>query len=274
VTPPLGGAVLFITLTGDALLGGTALFAMGLGMGLPLLLIGLGAGKFMPKPGGWMTRVSQIFGVTMLAVAILMLGRFLPDGMTLFLWALLLMGVALFMGVFESKEYEGAKKLFRLLGLVFLLYGASLFIGAISGAHSVFSPFEKFTTGGTVSALEPVNKSEHLGYSVERLMKEVKASDKPVVVDFGKESCTACTELEHITFPNPKVKEQLKHFTFIQIDLTENTEEDKALLKKFELFGTPNIIFFDKDNNHLPEKSLTGFVKPEDFAKHLESIVK
>lgn len=274
VTPPLGGAVLFITLTGNAVLGGLALFAMGMGMGLPLLAIGLGAGKFMPKPGGWMTRVSQVFGVTMLVVAILMLGRFLPDGLTLILWALLFMGVALFMGVFESKEFEGAKKLFRLLALVFLLYGASLFVGAISGANSMFRPFERFTANEAVTKAIIEDKMGHLGYSVERLMREVKASNKPVVVDFGKDSCTACTELEEITFPHPLVKEQLKNFTFIKIDLTANNEDDKALLKKFELFGTPNIIFFDKDNSYLPEKSLTGFIPPEDFAKHLEGVVK
>lgn len=274
VTPPLGGAVLFITLTGNAVLGGFALFAMGLGMGLPLLVIGLGAGKFMPKPGGWMTRVSQVFGVTMLAVAIAMLGRFLPDGVTLFLWSLLFMGVALFMGVFDSKEFEGAKKLFRLLGLVFLLYGAALFIGAISGADSMFRPFEKFTSGVAVTSSAIEDKSGHLGYSIDRLMKEVKASDKPVVVDFGKESCTACKELEEITFPHPLVKEQLKNFTFIRIDLTHNTEDDKALLKKFQLFGTPNIIIFDKENNYLGDKTLSGFVPPEEFAKHLESVAK
>ena len=275
VTPPLGGAVLFITLTGNAVLGGFALFAMGLGMGLPLLIIGLGAGKFMPKPGGWMTRVSQVFGVTMLAVAIAMLGRFLPEGMTLFLWALLFMGVALFMGVFDNKEFEGANKLFRLLGLVFLLYGASLFIGAISGAHSMFRPFSSFTTPSTVAVSSHTeDKSGHLGYSVERLMKEVKASDKPVVVDFGKDSCTACTELAEITFPHPLVQEQLKNFTFIKIDLTKNTPEDQALLKKFQLFGTPNIIFFDKVNKYLAGKTLSGFVKPEAFAGHLKSMVK
>ena len=274
VTPPLGGAVLFITLTGNALLGGLALFAMGLGMGLPLLVIGLGAGKFMPKPGGWMTRVSQIFGVTMLAVAIAMLGRFLPIGLTLFLWSLLFMGVALFMGVFDNKEFEGAKKLFRLLGLVFLLYGAALFIGAISGANSMFRPFEKFTSSISLASTPVEAKGEHLGYSVKRLMKEVEASDKPVVVDFGKDSCTACAELSEITFPHPLVKEQLKNFTFIKIDLTNNTEDDKALLKKFSLFGTPNIIFFDKNNHYLSDKTLSGFVEPEAFAKHLKSIVR
>lgn len=275
VAPPLGGAVLFISHTGDAWLGGWALFVMSMGMGMPLLLVGIGAGKFMPRPGGWMMRVSQSFGVVMLALAIFMLGRILPEGITMLLWALLFMGAALYMGVFENKENEGALKLFRLLALVFLLYGASLFVGALSGASSMLHPFEKFTSGTkTASSLQKADKNIHLGYSVERLMREVEASQKPVAVDFGKDSCTACDELEMITFPHPLVQEQLKKFTFIKIDLTKNTEEDKALLKKFELFGTPNIIFFDKDHNFLSQKSLTGFIKPEDFAKHLENIAK
>ena len=275
VAPPLGGAVLFISHTGDAFLGGAALFVMSLGMGMPLLLVGIGAGKFMPKPGGWMTVVSQVFGVMMLGLAIFMLSRVISDSMTLILWALLFMGSALYMGVFDSSDKsKGAGKLFKLLALVFMLWGASLFIGAISGANSMLRPFSEFTSNKAVTTAIGEEKMGHLGYSVERLMKEVKASDKPVVVDFGKDSCTACTELEEITFPHPLVKEQLKNFTFIKIDLTANSDDDKALLKKFELFGTPNIIFFDTDNKYLGEKSLTGFIKPEVFAKHLKDIAK
>jgi len=277
VAPPLGGAVLFISHTGDALLGGTALFVMSMGMGVPLLLVGIGAGKFMPKPGGWMTAVSQVFGVMMLGLAIFMLGRILPDMITMILWALLFIGSALYMGVFNpSAASKGAKKLFQLLAVVLMIYGASLFVGALSGSSSMLKPFEKFTQPGVAGAVtvSEKEKESHRGYSVARLMEEVKASDKPVVVDFGKESCTACTELELITFPDPKVQEQLKNFTFIKIDLTDNTEDDKALLKHFELFGTPNIIFFGTDNKYMPEKSLTGFIKPEVFAEHLKSISK
>jgi len=277
VAPPLGGAVLFISHTGDALLGGIALFVMSMGMGMPLLLVGIGAGKFMPKPGGWMTAVSQVFGVMMLGLAIFMLGRILPDMVTMILWSLLFMGSALYMGIFNpSTATQGAKKLFQLLAIVFMLYGASLFVGALSGSSSIIKPFEKFTqvgvavAGATTASSE--DKESHRGYSIARLMKEVKASDKPVVVDFGKDSCTACAELEHITFPHPKVQEQLKDFTFIKIDLTDNSDDDKALLKEFELFGTPNIIFFGKDNKYIAEKSLTGFIKPEVFAEHLKSI--
>jgi thiol:disulfide interchange protein DsbD len=277
VAPPLGGAVLFISHTGDALLGGSALFIMSIGMGMPLLLVGLGAGKFMPKPGGWMTAISQTFGVMMLGLGIFMLSRILPDSLTMILWSLLFIGSALYMGVFNpSSATRGAKKLFQLLAMVFLLYGASLFIGGISGSSSVIRPFEKFTqlSGSVSKAVLMSSDKGYRGYSIERLMKEVEESDKPVVVDFTKKSCTACTELDEITFPDPRVQEQLQKFTFIKVDLTDNTDADKALLKKFELFGTPNIIFFDKENNYLAEKSLTGFIPPEDFAKHLESILK
>lgn len=277
VAPPLGGAVLFISHTGDALLGGSALFAMSMGMGMPLLLVGLGAGKFMPRPGGWMTVISQTFGVMMLGLGIFMLSRILPDSLTMIFWALLFIGSALYMGVFNpSSTTQGAKKLFQLLAMALLLYGASLFIGGLSGSTSVMRPFEKFTqfNGSAANDVLMSSKKSHRGYSVERLMNEVSASDKPVVVDFGKKSCTACTELEEITFPHAKVQEQLKNFTFIKIDLTDNSDADQELLKKFELFGTPNIIFFDKENNYLSEKSLTGFVSPEDFAKHLKGIIK
>ncbi len=272
---PISGAVIFISQTGDALLGGLALFVMSMGMGMPLLLVGLGAGKFMPKPGGWMTAVSQVFGVMMLGLAIFMLSRILPGGLTMILWSLLFLGTALYMGVFESKAGEGAMKLFKLLAMVFLIYGIVLFVGAVSGAKSMFSPLQKFTSSTAIqSQATAIDTSKYLGYSISRLEQEIKNSDKPVVVDFTKDSCTACVELDKITFPHPKVQEQLKDFTFIKIDLTANSDDDKALLKKYGLYGTPNIIFFGKDNAFLPQESLTGFIPPEDFARHLEGINK
>ncbi len=273
VAPPLGGAILFISHTGDALLGGTALFVMSMGMGMPLLLVGIGAGKFMPRPGGWMTKVSQVFGLMMLGLAIFMLARIVPDMLTLILWSLLAIGTSLYMGLLDGESPKGfVSYLAKLFSILFLAYGLSLFVGSISGATSVFKPFEKFTNVSvSQNALESDTKS-HRGYSIQRLLAEVKASNKPVVVDFGKDSCTACVELEQITFPHPLVQTELKEFTFITIDLTNNSDDDKALLKKYELFGTPNIIFFDKENNYLAEKTLTGFIKPSIFAKHLKGI--
>ena len=276
VAPPLGGAILFISHTGDALLGGTALFVMSMGMGMPLLLVGVGAGKFMPKPGGWMTKVSQIFGLMMLGLAIFMLARILPDTLTLILWSMLAIGTALYMGLLNGKDPSGVTGyLSKLFAILFLVYGVVLFVGGISGADSILRPFEKFTNpASAVTTVAESDKKSHRDYSIARLLAEVKASDKPVVVDFGKDSCTACTELEEITFPAEIVQAQLKDFTFIKIDLTDNTDDDKAILKKYELFGTPNIIFFDKNNNYLADKTLTGFIKPTVFAEHLKGIEK
>ncbi len=277
VAPPLGGAILFISHTGDALLGGIALFVMSLGMGAPLLLVGIGAGKFMPKPGGWMSKISQVFGIMMLGLAIFMLARILPSSVTIILWAMLAIGTSLYLGLFDGKNPESFWGYFsKLFAILFLIYGVALFIGGISGSTSVLRPFAKFTSPSGVivdEVLEAVSIN-HREYSIERLMKEVAASDKPVVVDFGKDSCTACAELEEITFPHPLVQKELKNFTFIKIDLTANSDDDKAILKKYELFGTPNIIFFDTANQYLPEQTLTGFIKPKVFANHLKAIAK
>jgi thiol:disulfide interchange protein DsbD len=289
VAPPLAGAVLFISKTGDAVLGGIALFTMSIGMGLPLLLVGVGAGKFMPKPGGWMTRVSQVFGVVMLALAIFMLSKVVPAWVTTLLWSLLFMGSAIYMGVFDnSSESVGMAKLFKLLSFVFLIYGASLFIALLSGSTSMLHPFEKFTAPQQIiqlkgSASTDSNTTEPLattnsevkptlGYSVKRLMKEVKASKKPVIVDFNKQSCPSCRELEEITFPNPAVQKEMQRFKFISIDITKYTDDDKELLNKFGLWGTPNIIFFDSNHNFVEQETITGFIKPEPFLEHLKNI--
>jgi len=272
VAPPLAGAVLFISQTGDALLGGVALFAMSMGMGLPLLIIGLGAGKFMPRPGGWMTAVSQTFGVMMLALAIFMLGKVISPSATILLWSLLFMGTAFYMGVFDNSSVRsGMKKLFQLLAFVFLIYGASLFIGFLTGAKSVLHPFKPFLSGVHVGQVSTHIEAK-AGYSIAKLKAEIEASEKPVVVDFRKKSCASCDELEELTFPNPAVQEELKRFTFITIDVTAHTEDEKALLKHFHLQGTPNIIFFNRENKHLPEKDMAGFVPADKFVKHLKTM--
>lgn len=271
VAPPLGGAVLFISHTGDALLGGMALFVMSLGMGVPLLLIGLGAGKWMPKPGVWMQSITYIFGVMMLALAIFMISRVINDGISLFLWSILFIGSAIYMGVFDNLNRKGISKLIDIIAILFLLYGSSLFIGVLSGSSSMVRPFEKFTQMQPIGTAILKSQENHRGYSIKRLEKEIKESKKPVMIDFYKDSCTSCAELEEITFSNSEVKKLLKDFKIIKIDITDNTKEEKELLKKYQLFGTPNIIFF-KDGKFLPQKSLTGFIAPKEFSSHLKSI--
>jgi len=277
VAPPLGGAILFISHTGDAFLGGLALFVMSIGMGMPLLLVGIGAGKFMPKPGGWMMRISQIFGVMMLIMALYMIDRLLPSSVTMILASLILMGSAIYMGVFDSSDSRaGMGKLINLSALVMLLYGAMLLIGAVSGSSSLLHPLDRFIGGGSsASAVAPTDRSSHQGYSIQRLEAEIaKATQigKPVVVDIGKEGCAACTELEHITFPDPAVRAQMKRFVFIQIDITNNTPQEQAILKKYQIFGAPNILFFDSKGEALPERFITGFRSPEMFVQDLKAV--
>ncbi|MBN2824180.1 MAG: protein-disulfide reductase DsbD, partial [Campylobacterales bacterium] len=269
VAPPLGGAILFISHSGDALLGGLALFVMSFGMGVPLLLIGLGAGKFMPRPGGWMSRVSQFFGIIMLLLAIFMISRILNDTLTLLLYSLWFIGVSIYFGIFNNEKVSSfLGYISKILAVVAMLYAVSLFIGVLSGATSMLKPFEKFTTSASIT-IEKSDKKNYKGYSIERLEKEIAASDKPVIVDFTKKACTACTELDTITFSDAKVKDIMQKFTFIKVDLSDNTQDDKDLLNKYELFGTPNIIFFDKQNRYLSSKTITGFIAPEPFIRHL-----
>jgi len=276
--PVISGAIIFISMTGDALLGGLSLFVMGIGAGVPLLLVGAGANKLVPKPGGWMVRVSQIFGVMMLAMALYVLRGILSDSLFMILFSFLLIGSAFFIGVFDdSSKREGAAKLFQVFAWILLLYGSIVFVGGVSGGKSILDPLGHFVgvkdSLTTTSTLTP--KEQRRGYSLKRLEAEIAKANKEgkaVVVDIGKENCAACSELEHITFPNPKVKEELKRFKFIQIDITQNTPQEQEILKKFNLFGAPNILFFDKNGKPLKDKFIVGFIKPEDFVKILKSI--
>ncbi len=278
VAPPLGGAILFITQTGDAWLGGVALFVMSIGMGVPLLIVGLGAGKFMPKPGGWMNTISQIFGVMMLMLALYMLRSLISPFTMILLSSLLLIGSALYMGVFnDNSNKKGAFKLVTLFAYLFLIYGTMLFVGAMSGSRSLLHPLDQFS--GTKSSVATPSlqedKSKEQGYTLKRLQNEVRDAakkGKPVVVDIGKDNCAACTELAEITFPDPAVQKEMKRFKFIRIDITKDTADEQDILKHYHLFGAPNILFFDSKGKVLPEKFLTGFIKPKRFSEHMKTI--
>ena len=274
--PVISGAIIFISMTGNALLGGVSLFVMGIGAGMPLLLVGLGANKLVPKPGGWMSRVSQIFGVAMLMMALYIMRGILSEEIYMILFSMIFIGSALFMGVFDSNRYQGAWKIIQILAYLFLLYGSMLFIGGISGANSITDPLSPFK-GGKV-ALKDAKESilipmaQRKGYTLARLQKEIASANKPVIVDIGKKNCAACSELEHQTFVNKDVRDAMKRFKFIQIDITDNTKDEQEILKHYGLFGAPNILIFDSKGKPLPDKFLTGFIKPQDFVKHIDSV--
>ncbi len=270
VAPALGGAILFISQSGDALLGGTALFVMSMGMGVPLLLVGIGAGKWMPKPGSWMSLVSKFFGVAMLALAIMMISRIVPVFAVMMLSALLAFGSA--WGLYKNRKvliHPMAKIISNVIIFLLFALGSVWVAGALTGAASTLSPLSHLYSDHT-----PSIHHGRKGYSVEKLMSEIKASGKPVIVDFTKESCAACKELDVITFVDPKVKEAFKEYLFIQIDLTDNTADDAAMLEHFGVFGTPNILFFNAKGEYLQDHTITGFISPEKMIKHLEALPK
>ncbi|MCJ7765149.1 MAG: protein-disulfide reductase DsbD, partial [Thiovulaceae bacterium] len=251
VAPGLAGALIYIGQTGNAFLGGAALFVMSIGMGLPLLLIGVGAGRFMPRPGGWMDTLTKVFGVVMLAIAIWMLSRIVSDSINMVLWALFFMTSAVYMGAFESLEVSkrGWNALFKAFGIIFLIYGVLLFIGVLSGSSSLITPLDQFgkaniTTVQSVSSADKSTNEFKVIHSSEELDAILEANkDRVVMLDFSAEWCTSCTEMEHITFSDQKVKAKMQSFVLVQADVTANSEEERALTKRFGLFGPPGILF-------------------------------
>ncbi len=269
--PVISGAIIFISTTGNALLGGLALFVMGLGAGAPLLLVGVGAKNLLPKPGGWMERVSQFFGFLMLIMALYVARGILNPTTFMLLLSILLIGGAIFFGVFDGKEARGFSGIFKVFNFLMLLYASALFLGTISGAKSIFNPLEPFIAKQIQIA---PTKKEHpaKSYTLQELLDEIKNAKKPVVVDIGKENCAACSELATITFPNKKVQNELKRFKFIKLDITNYTKNDQAIMKHFKIFGAPNILIFDSNGTALEDKFIQGFISPEKFLQLLQSV--
>ncbi|MBU3015795.1 protein-disulfide reductase DsbD [Poseidonibacter lekithochrous] len=266
VAPPLAGALVYIGQTGDAVLGGLALFVLSMGMGMPLLLIGLGAGKFMPKPGGWMDSVSKVFGIIMLAIAVWMLDRVLDASIVMFLWSALFIGAAIYLNIYKHIVAQ-------VITVLIFLYGVTLFFGTVSGATNPLKPFEKFTNASGI-----VTQTQGLKFSyiknIEELDLAIKASSKPVMLDFYADWCVACKELEEITFKDPEVINKLQGFTLLKADVTKNNNDDKALQKKYGIVGPPGLIFWNEDNNEIKASKIVGYKNAKDFLEIVNKYFK
>ncbi|EDZ62009.1 Thiol:disulfide interchange protein dsbD precursor [Sulfurimonas gotlandica GD1] len=271
VAAPLAGALVYIGQTGDAVLGGMALFSMSIGMGIPLIIVGVSAGKFMPKPGAWMTMVSAIFGVMMLGVAVWMLERVADVYVTMILYSMLGIGFAIYLGTFDKDSHIFK----RSVAVIMFIYSVALFIGVLGGSTSMIKPlsFLKPQVVSTVTKIERKHTEFVKVTSIAELDELLsKHKGKKIMLDFYADWCTSCKELEEVTFANESVKNKMDEFILIQADVTDNKKEQKDLSKKYGVFGPPAILFFDKDSKVIKSKTIIGFIEPDEFLTHLNKI--
>ncbi len=277
VAAPLAGALIYIGQTGDAVLGGMALFFLSLGMGTPLLVIGTSAGKLLPKVGPWMNTVKSIFGVLLLGLAIWMLERILPAQVALLLWAILAIVCAVYLGALRRLEADatGWQKLWQGTGLVLLVSGVIWLVAVASGSGNMLRPLAQLNVN-TTGADGFVRQASHLEFKpikglagLNTELAAAKVQGKPVMLDFYADWCVSCQEMENHTFADLSVQQSLANVVLLQADVTANDAQDQALLKHFGVFGPPSIIFYDHEGNEKENYRVVGFMEASDFRDHV-----
>jgi len=267
VAAPLAGALLYISQTRDVALGGAALFAMALGMGVPLVAVGVSEGALLPKAGAWLGGVRKFFGVLLLAVAIWIVSPLLPVMVQMLAWGALLVGSAMFLRAIDPlpPSASGWSRLWKGVGILALVAGIAFIVGAFSGGRDVLRPLAGLAKSSPAAAPLPWTRVA----SLDDLEGKLKAPGKPVMLDFYADWCVSCKEMEAFTFSDPKVRSQLDRMLLLQVDVTANNEADKALLKRFSLFGPPGIIFFDAEGREIKGLRVIGYQNAERFLKTL-----
>jgi thiol:disulfide interchange protein DsbD len=277
VAPPMVAALAVIGQTGDVLRGSLALFAMGIGMGFPLLLVGVAGGRYLPHAGAWMTTVKSLFGVLFLGVAVWMLERVLPGSVTLALWALLAIVGGYYFGGFGRASAAGTAwpLVARGLGLAAIVWGVLMMVGAAAGGHDPLQPLRGASLPGLAGKAGATGESPlpfRMIASVEDLDRELeaaKAAGKPAMLDFYADWCVSCKEMEKYTFSVPGVQDDLAGFVLLKADVTANNEADQALFRRFGVYGPPTTAFFGPKGGECRPFRLVGFVKADDFRSHL-----
>lgn len=271
VAAPLAGALLYIGQTGDALLGGTALFFLALGMGAPLLAVGASAGTLLPKSGAWMEAVKKAFGVILLATAVWMVSSLIPVAVQMVAWALLLIVPAIYMHALDPlpPHAKGWHRFWKGIGIIMVIVGAAMLVGALAGSRDPLQPLSGLHGGKVATAEAKALPFERIK-SVAELDARVKAAGRPVLLDFYADWCVSCKEMERFTFADARVQARLAGWTLLQADVTANSDEDKALLQRFKLFGPPGILFFNRQGQEVDGLRVVGFQAADEFIKTLE----
>ncbi len=272
VAAPLAGALLYISQTHDLALGGVALFSLSIGMGTPLLLIGASAGSVLPKVGSWMTVVRNFFGVTMLGMAIWLISPIIPVSLQLALWAALLIVPAIFMRAIDPLPAD-AKPILRFwkgIAIMLLVTGLAMLVGALSNTKSPLQPLGGLLAKNTSSQEQHSSLNFKRVKNLAELDTQLKAAQgKLVMLDFYADWCVSCKEMEQFTFNDQRVQNTLKDTVLLQVDVTNNTEDDKALLQKFNLFGPPGILFFNQKAEQETHLKVVGYQNADDFLQIL-----
>lgn len=277
VAPPLMAALIVIGASGDAVLGGGALFALSLGMGVPLILFGVSAGKLVPRAGAWMNAIKAVFGVGLLAVAIWLLERILPGGLIMLLWGSLAIACGVYLGALERLP-EGASgwwRLWKSVGVMLLLAGALELIGAAAGGDYWLRPLESLRgSRASPAAVEHVafRRIKSIG-DLDAAIAVAKRAGKGAMLDFYADWCVECIRMERNTFSEPGVQTLLDRLQPLQADVTPNDAVDQALMKRFGIVGPPAILFFDRQGQELTEWRLVGYFNPEEFSGHLAGVL-
>lgn len=262
VAAPLAGALVYISQTRDVFIGGAALFAMAAGMSIPLLLVGLSAGSLLPRAGAWMDEVKKFFGVLMLAMAIWLVSPVLPALLQMLLWSALLIGYAAYL-VRATRHWAGMA-----LAAGFAILGAVQLTGAATGGRDALAPLAHLGIGhqGHGLAFTRIKTVAQLDAAL------ANAGGKTVMLDFYADWCVSCKEMEKLTFVDPRVKAKLADTLLLQVDVTANDADDKAMLKRFKLFGPPGIILFDRQGVEIPGSRVIGYQNADKFSVSLNRL--
>ena len=279
VTPILAGALIYVAASGDAFTGAASLFALSIGMGVPLIIAGTGGGSVLPKAGHWMDDIKRFFGVVMLGVAIWLLDRIISDTITLGLYGLLCAVYGVQLGALDAAG-EGLARLKRGFALVLALYGSVMIVGALSGGTDPLQPLQPLTgqTAPTQSASQP--QQDHGPWQtlvgkaqLEQALASSRQAGKPVLVDFFAEWCVACKVLEEETLSNQAVLAEMTGFDLYRVDITEINADSQAIMEQYNILGLPALVFFDPDSQEVPKARVLGEMGPERFIEHLNARV-
>lgn len=272
VAAPLAGALLYIGQTRNVMLGGTALFAMALGMGVPLLLVGLSAGSLLPKVGAWMDAVKRGFGVMLLGLAIWILSPVVPTAAVMLALAVLLIVSSIYLRAIDPlpERAHGVHRFWKGIGVIALVAGVALLIGVLSGERDILQPLSGLRLSKT-SAESPAPVATHFERikSVAELDSRLASAKQPAMLDFYADWCVSCKEMERYTFSDAQVQAKFSGMLLLQADVTANNDDDKALLQRFNLYGPPGIIFFDARGKELADARVIGYQESEGFLKTL-----